>query len=74
MKLIATKAQFMTDIFDIVRSLRLQIPQNFGILNMCLSLRGRKKGLAWTALHFPELRLDLSKENILFPLENVGVG
>jgi hypothetical protein len=33
----------MTDILDTVRSLSLQIPQNFRILDMCLSLRGREK-------------------------------
>jgi hypothetical protein len=43
MKLILTKARFMTDILDIVRSLRLQIPQNFGILDMLSSLPGRGK-------------------------------
>jgi len=43
MKLILIKAKFMTDILDIVRSLRLQIPQNFGILDTCFSLRGRGK-------------------------------
>jgi len=33
-----------------------------------------KKELAYTTLHFPELRLVLSKENVLFPLENIRVG
>jgi len=43
MKLILIKAQIMTDILDIVRSFRLQIPQNFGIMDVCLSMRGREK-------------------------------
>jgi len=43
MKLIFIKAQFMTDILDIGHNLRLKIPQNFGILSICLSFRGRGK-------------------------------
>jgi hypothetical protein len=43
MKLILTKAQFMTYNLDIFRSLRLQIPQNFEILGMCLPLRGQER-------------------------------
>jgi hypothetical protein len=33
-----------------------------------------KKELVWTALHFPESRIVLYKENILLPLENFGFG
>jgi hypothetical protein len=43
----------MTDILDIVYSLRLQIPQNLGILDMCSSLRGRKKRTCLDSPAFP---------------------
>jgi hypothetical protein len=47
MKLILTQSQFMTDISDSIHSIRLQIPQHFVSLNMCLSLGGggKKKNL-----------------------------
>jgi len=45
----------MTDIIDTLPSLRLQIPQNFGILDMCLSLRGREKRTCLDNPVFPEI-------------------